>query len=454
MNLRNTILGNHAPIQAGPVVSAEEEIQLMQVATESLNEMEAAHSDMARLQGLAEGLEGLVEVCGHIKEASATDICLVESAAELALVGSEVAVEEIMPGLESNVGSTVGVEGIKEVIKNIWESMVKMLKKIWKKVQEFFASIFKAVPRLRKAAEKLRKRAEEAAGKTSEETKVEVGRLNSVFCKGANYDVIQSDEVISELRKYNEVAGEVFESYTKDLEGQAKDITAAIGEYDPESKPADVDKVTAAVVKTVGCLVEKVFKSDRDLPKNDKRFVDLNAGFSSRNMLMGRTFIAFGPTETDRLQHALAEGIEKSTQALRAVTGIRTNIVMTSDDSDKDLPSEGEMGILSPNQCIDIAEEVLSLCDSMTNYFAGKSFKKIREAGDKMKKATDKKADQVAKAADKIGGDQQAAWRAVAACNTAWSGWATRTQAQFEGHLMSVARASLDLANKSLAQYK
>ena len=147
----------------------------------------------------------------------------------------------------------------------------------------------------------------------------------------------------------------------------------------------------------------------------------------------------------------------EATTTINVLKGLlkwRTQIVMTNDNAEADLPEDGEVAIATPAQCIEIADSIISICDIMAAYIGGKGYKKIQTSSDKMKATVEKKSSTVTKQAEKMTGTNGTAWRIVASIPQVWGGWATQTQAQLQGHLMMVGRASVELCNKSLSLYK
>ena len=442
MNLRAALLGNGQTTFANLNVaqSAEEEFVAMQVANESLAECEQIRSEVERLADIAFGLEGLVEVCSHITEAKSTDVCLVESAVELALAGTGVRTDEVVTGLESSVGRTIAVESVVSTIKNIWESIKKMVKKMWSKVKTFFASVFQAIPRLRKAAEGVKTRANGCMGKTSEESKVEMGRLAAVFCRGPKYDVIKDTAtVVKTLNDYVKISSDVFEEIPKSTLVLGTAIKDDISAYD--HMHGSMPKVKATEPKfdfEGGVNVTGRFDSDN-------RYTGLKI-VSAVDVLAGRS-IVFAAAVNKKDGSGVGE--------MLPVTNTRMQIVMAAADSEVDLPEDGEMALLTPAQCIELADDLISICDIMSTFTGGKTFKKIEETSSKIKEAIEKKTASAAKITDdSYDNEMRDHFRVVVGLHGFWSGFATQLPQQMQGHMMLVGRGVVELCNKSLSLYK
>lgn len=151
-----------------------------QEITEEVVAVDAGIQEVRRMEDTALALEDMAIVEDHISEASPTDLLLIETATRLAAAGSDVDVEEVIPGLESYAGKKISMEGIRQLASTIWTAIKTFCAKIWERVTHFFnliiTSLFGVKRALQKQKEKLvAMKAAKAAIKVGEE-KISLGR--------------------------------------------------------------------------------------------------------------------------------------------------------------------------------------------------------------------------------------------------------------------------------------
>lgn len=151
-----------------------------QEITEEVVAVDTGIQEVRRMEDTALALEDMAIVEDHIAEASPTDLLLIETATRLAAAGSDVEVEEVIPGLESYAGKKISMEGIRQLASTIWVAIKSFCAKIWERVTNFFnliiTSLFGVKRALLKQKEKIiSMKASKATIKGGEE-KISLGR--------------------------------------------------------------------------------------------------------------------------------------------------------------------------------------------------------------------------------------------------------------------------------------
>lgn len=462
LNLRSALLDGGRSSQYYPeATTTEEEFVAMQVANEALGEIDLLSYEIRRLSHMAYGLEGLMQVCSHIREATPEHVCLVEAATELAFAGTDVGVEELLPGLESSVGHTVDLEGLGTVLRNVWASIKKMLKKIWTKLKDFVAGIFSAIPKLRKAAVKMKERAEASQGKIAPSDDIEVGRLASVLChiSGSDYKFLdKGSDYKTNMNDYVELTVCLLEKIPAKVAAIEKALVKAISELKMEELHSATTSVPESYtgfstnVKSFASEAADLFgllKGFTDYSKSgDDRYTS-NEDVSGKNVLAGRSIVFVSHLEDFA---NLAEP-NKTYGEIRNKLSRSFQVIMSLSDSKKELPSEGKITPLSTSDCVTIADKVITLCDAMSGYLSGKVFKTQEETKEKLEAAVDKKSKSIT---DKTETSTEGglAWRTVMDTPDFYRQMTFDVQTRLTSHLMLVCRAMVDVCNKSLAQYK
>lgn len=135
-------------------ISLEEQQALLDEANQSAEEASADLQEVERVTEVSDALEDLAVIAGEIKEPTEGEVALMGNAAQMAVAGTDVAPDEVVPAMESiDDWKARGNEfalTVKAKAKQIWEKIMAFLRKIWGQIQEFFFRIFDTIPRLQK----------------------------------------------------------------------------------------------------------------------------------------------------------------------------------------------------------------------------------------------------------------------------------------------------------------
>ena len=471
MSIRDTFLGNESYIASSSIITDEEDHVLMAEAMDDLKEIELLSMESDRLNEIAASLESLSQVIVNTEDYRVTDLCYIEVATECALTGTDVTVDEVLPNMEDyendpGHGATVALERIGDIIKNIWQTILRYIKKLWARVKKFFASIFKAIPRLRKAAEKLKERCDSVGNKSLDNDAVELGRVAGTL--SINGEIIKSGEDLrSSLKFYEDItdgmlngdartALKIGESFLKRINMLDKITDEKVCELYGE-----IATLQSFINGDIGDLFDASLTIAGNGPNHHKDFIpgSNDSRYSSYSlktavhMLQSRILVWRAVEE--RSSAALNE-TDETAAGIRASASIGVDLAMCSVDSSFEVPKEGEINPINSSTCKFIADSILSICDALTKYGKGKTLKDIDKLRSRLEKATDKKA----KLAEKTTESEETTnlsrnWRAICNLNKQWGNdWTTFPQAVWQGHVITVSRAAIEACNKSLSRYK
>lgn len=184
-----------------------------------MSELDAgAASDLYTADELAhraEALEDLTAVAEQTTEADASQLALAEIATDLAVHGTDLnTTEHVLPGLESYIGKSIGVEGLKETTKNMLRALVEFLKAAWVKIKAFFGNVEAQIATLKK---KLRDAAGRAADSTVTEAKAKVNGL-AIGGKAPG----SASELSANIKASNDVLGRLLGGYATVVQRQVE----------------------------------------------------------------------------------------------------------------------------------------------------------------------------------------------------------------------------------------
>jgi hypothetical protein len=449
MPFDNSIFNAHTNYGPKEALEGVEQEIAVQASVECFNELQEYSSDLDRMERVAGSLEDLAIVAENVGTAKLTDAAFVHVAMDLATAGTNVSAEDLVPAVEDIEGSTISTEGIREVASSVWEAIKRALKAMWKKVKEFWRKLTSAIPGLKKAAAKLQKRASDSVSKTTEESKVELGREVNTLAVDHVAPKNGSD-INTSLGKLSEVCEGLFDDFTRELPKAGEIIADAIGEVDP------LDRNTAggAILVTLATGLIKLnppihFKGLTTI-KGDKRFPikDGTGGVETLPLPGNMSLFAY----TTILPNRNNDDLQLVADILR-----RSKVeIKNTREKPKDAIDSADINVIPPETCISIAETITDICEFLERHEKSKNFDKIEKAKERMEKASDSldKSLRSAEKDDKFNRADKPVINSIIGFNKAFAQWATTPQAQLSSHAVAVCRAAIVACNKSLSLYK
>ncbi|SAK83766.1 hypothetical protein AWB81_04237 [Caballeronia arationis] len=204
-------------------------------------------AESERVIQVSDALEDLAFVASTIKTATPAEAALMETAGNLAVAGTDVEPDVIIPAMESYIGTTIATEGIKETAKRIWEAIVLFVEKIWGKIRGFWR-IHGSIPTWRKKIEALRKKASTVGDEAVvPEAKVSVDLHGLVMGSGIDSDSF-TQHIERDFADFAKTIHGVFANYANGVVERGHAIVKAIGEFDPNRPEKAVNDLKGKLV--------------------------------------------------------------------------------------------------------------------------------------------------------------------------------------------------------------
>jgi hypothetical protein len=198
-------------------------------------------AESERVIQVSDALEDLAYVADSIKQATPAEAALMETAGNMAVAGTDVEPDAIVPSMESFIGHRIATEGIKETAQRIWESIVMFIDRIWEKIRGYWR-INKTLPTWRKKLDALKK----MAGEVGDQKHVDFVRASIhlfAFVKGGGLSEKDFQEHPLDLPRFVKTVRGMFAEYANGVVEKGQEIAKAIGEFDvnrPEKAAQDL----------------------------------------------------------------------------------------------------------------------------------------------------------------------------------------------------------------------
>ena len=425
-------------------------------------EVDVAIMECFRMEQISDSLEDLAVIADGIEEASPEEVALIRTVSDMAVAGTDVESEEIVPetvvplqlevsGAAGNVvtegrfiGRRISTEGIRETAKNIWEAIKKFLKDIWEKIEKFFYKIFGTIPMLRRKVESLKKRADElsSSGKTPGKEKITIS--SGVAALSKDYvPQTTSAALSSAIDDLAAMAKGLYGTYADRLVSLGDSMAEIISDFEPANKQPSIDKMVTLLE------ANKLAANPLISTGAGSRFPGYDGKVSSQ--LLGNIVIAYKRKDigdTDRTTNK-ENGVNKVVGAANFEVKVENAREKTGTVKDS-----FTMTPLHASDIEDMCSKMLKLLDQLEDFKRGSALKKIITAKEKMKKAADKAEQSMGKMKDDE--DDKAAvpaYRALINTNTSFAKWASSPMMQYFRHCLTEINAIVAVSSRSLSTY-
>lgn len=426
------------------ILAAESEADLMD-AEQSLAQAQVMEDKAAGLEEMALIAEGMNESEAE-GPATETEVAMTDLAADLATGGTDAELEVFNPDEANMAGQgleayspfkrrNVGVEGIKEMAKNFWETVKRLVEKAIDAFIAFYRKITDRVPGVVKEARKVSARAEDSLGKVVKEKKTKISTEAKTLALGDNAPKSFGD-VKKGLDNTIDVAKSLLGDYAKQVVDGGDRLADAIGSFDVDKADASLKKCNVAVEKITSKA--PVFANHK--VSGDSRFTKAQSVTRSE-MLPGGVAI-------------FTTGIIQSTSGMSEVAvaslyrSFQFGVHRHNDKDVKDF-SSAEITTLTPNEVEKICETVEDLM-GYVKQFQSKHQRNLEKAAKKIKDAGSKAAGRVK---DDTTVPAQRAYRAGMNYATAYAGWCSSPFGRVVSIALAASTAALSVCSKSLSNY-
>lgn len=437
--LGNKLSMEQSVLGGGQVLSMEEEVVVLDEAVQDAAASGTELAEAERLLEVSQSLEDLAVIADTIEEATPAEVALVETVGDMAVAGTDIPAEEIVPSLESYRGKKLSMEAIniRETAKTIWEGLLRILKNIWSKIEGFFYKIFGTIPGLRKNLENIKKHAEEVTGTAGKE-KLTIG--SGVANLSVNYAPIKTaGELAAGVTDLITYGKAIYGTYVSELSKVAENIASHVSDFDPAKPEECSGKLVGALEKPVNGLFSALGSAS-----SSNRY----PGFDTKEykQLLGNVVLV-----VKRNQNEGKSQIEK----LEYLRTTRVELAPASSGK-KEAKTSMEVMPFDASDVIKVCDDALKLLDVLEDYKRGSKASAIEKGRKDLEKAS-------AKAEGKLAGlskdEEQSAkaavphYRAMINMNLAFARWARDPMVPFLGHSLNVLRAVAMISTKSLNAY-
>lgn len=434
----------HRPAFEGVVLSLEEEQILLQEAQQDAAEVATDLNEVDRLVEVTAGLEDLAVIADGIEEATPAEVALIETAGDMAVAGTDIPAEEVVPAMEAYKGGRIATENIRDTAASIWRQIQAFVKKVWEKIEGFFYKIFGTIPGLRKRLEALEESIDAAGGKSVEgdKKKFKVSSGVSAFC--VDHKPVKTEADLKAAVKDTLDTYKWIFTNSADLVAQVgKELAGAIGDFDPTKGAEEQAKVVAETAKKYAQSLGRSFPkgSTENLPKLDG-FVVIGG-----KQLLGNTRL-------------VAKYFKDSTDAgvLGQLDRYRRSSVELAGARDKDaaVPSEFDFATLSIASAKDLVKQAGEMLDLLEDFHRGKGWKEVKKVKTDLENASSKATTAMSKLKESEEASERAVvpyFRAVLNFNGVYAGWTQKPYMGSYTHGLTVVRAIMTLVQRSMAQY-
>lgn len=424
----------------GGAISMEEEQVMMGEAAADAAEIATEITEAERVVEVSNALEDLAAVADQIEEASPAETALVEIAGDMAVAGTDIQPDEIVPVMESYRGGKIATEGLKERAVTMVKNIIEFVKSIWERIKKFFYNIFGAIPSMRKRVKSLKEKAEatyNAPALDNAKKTFPVKRGVASLCVDMT-PVKTAKEVSDAVTKLQEAADFVYGPSIERRAELGKKLAEAIADFDPTKADGQAKSFAEEVGKFIGSL--KV-PGTSTAPAQDGFDVTAGNQLLGNVRLMRRVFKSTGKDVLADLDAHRRSGVE----------------LTSSREKGGSIPGDFAFNTMKAQEAEEILTKIEKILDVLEDYNKGKNSKSVDDAKKKMEDASAKATksfDSMSNAEE--GSAERSAYpiyKAMVGYNVAYARWVQSPAVTFANHVMTELNAVMTVVQASLAQY-
>lgn len=423
-----------APVTAEDVadISLEEESMLVAEGAATAAAIDADLNESGRVLEIADSLEDLAVVAETIEEATPAEIALVENAGALAVAGTDVSPEELVPSMESALGGRFDMTRVRAAAAAFWESIQRMVGKIWVKIEEFFHNAFGTAPALLRRTKELRTQARTILSLSHPMRAKEI--VVSAGANGLSRDgavVVNPLNLTKALTDLSTTAQYVYGTYADSAVARGEAVCAALSTFDP----ANTSVSATTLRKSLNRATFAAIPGARSISGPNEVF-SVHAGppVLGNISLVSKRYI--GQDASDTVLGSLDRHRQSSVEVVYGTTVAESSFVM-------------------PTLSISTALSLLATCEGMLNqletYDRGgrrRTFAATRRRLEAESKAATEQIGKKAKTAE-----VEAYYRSLLNFNQAFAKWSSAPTTQFTTSMIATIRSVLLVVRKSLAAH-
>lgn len=427
------------------ILSNEEMGVLIDDAAQDAAQVDTDLDQADKIIEIAQNLEDMTNKAEAKGELSDGEAAMMESAGDMAVAGTELSGEAIIPNMENyradgKIQFSLALEDFRSTIRSAWASVKRLIAKVWKYIKDFFYKLVGTIPTLKRRIQGLKDRARSTAGKTRENAKFEIANTQALHVGKAP---VKSYEALHSALKVNTKVAENFYG-DESLKKAGTAISDSLADFNVDNPGASVDKLAEKLKSALGGGGSVLHRS-----LSDKRWKGYTTK-ASDDMLGGKLVVLSVPDASE------VEG----DGSLGLLNTIRRTLITVeqSHDGDTDTSGNVDFATLSPAEVGNVLDEALRALEKLEDFERGKLKKDLAERQTKIEQAGEKAEKSVEKI--RSGSDNAEEREAVPYYRALieMAAWYARCVASpstgIARNIIRSAQITITLAEKSLNQYK
>lgn len=410
-------------------LSLEEEALVLDQAHQDATDVSSSLDETNRLLEVSDALEDLAVVAANIRQASPTEIGLIQTAGQMAVAGTDNEPEIMLPTMESfQEGQSIACESIREKAVALWKNLQEFLSRIWDKIEAFFR-INVVVGTLTARLEATLSALKSGRGEGATGGPISISALErQLTYKGK---IVRDQNVMFEaLTNTANVAKFIYGNYADQVLKAGEKIEHALNGYTVDK----TDETMNSLVHELSSIQFAGIPGGHALGDEDGFQAQATDAFLGGGTLVAKTYRA---TSGDN--------------ALVALDRIRhTGLFLEKGDADS-FGYDATFGIPRLIEAARMVSAALALL-AVIEQFHKTKFKQMKLMGDRLKKASTKAVSEMERVTvGDEGGDSISEFRGALNMNTTFARWTQMPAIPFYSHILSSARATLFLAQHAMS---
>lgn len=415
-----------APVR---MLSLEEEMLIVDEAAQDEAQVERDLSESERVIEVSDALEDVAVVADGIEAATPGEVALIDTASQMAVAGTDIEPEQVVPAMESYMGKRISTEGIRETARTIWENIQAFLTKVWNQIVAYFR-VSAVVPMVEKRIASLEKKVKEL-GKLKEGA----GniKLKSGFLAVKGKVVTSVADLGKAFTTIEKTAEFVFGTNADEVAKRGEELAGVIGKFTAENH--------AEVMKE---LLEKFEGFKKMTIEGSKAGKD-----GDYNLDIGPELLGGGQIIQRNYEPAAGSS------PLGSLERFRKSGIMLSGGSEPS-PAEQEFPVLTISEMEAMLDDAKKLLKTLKDFHAGARLNKLKKASDSLKAASKKASGEISKIKQDDKGQAAVVndYRAALNLNVAYTRWVQSPALPFYGKCLSAVKAITHVVSSSAGQYE
>lgn len=445
----------------------------------SANETEVANAEVeehqAEIEKVAEAAEGLESIAASIESTLGSRGLDAKSAMfahhAIGAYTKRLNMRNPMPAMENFGGLTsqmattrLGLEDLRTTIKDAWTWLIDLIKKAGQKIAEYYNKVWAMAPRLIKKAEGIVKLAgEKRNGLKPEGSKVEISKnMLSFLHVNKNYP----SSLSGELQKVEKFGDFLFVDYVNKVKSNVDALVEDFNNfpYDDDAKFTEtinnfIDSRNQAIAEMEALNTKSgAGENTTNFPGNQK-VTTVGASLAASQESYGLE--AQGkkpPAQEQAAQQGADKGddkggeggdIETWNKVVKSIEG--SELTLVAIDNKLGELTDKTISTLANGEISAIAERVIGICTIIMNYKTSSAT--VNAARDKLIKAAERSQSMASKA-EELSADNQKIAQSLPKVIKFYAGVLDQPNRGFCNYMLKLSDVSLQLCEKSLANYK